>query len=116
MQLDERSRDYLMVLPGGVILFGLWPLVGQGKAFATAMCFGVFYVLISRNWEKRREIRFWLVMGGFFVLHLVGLWFIRFPPLKAGLIAFPFALADGLLMYGILTWIDRMFPSDDGRQ
>jgi hypothetical protein len=102
--LSERTRDYLMVIPGGVIYFAIWPLIGQAKAFAVAMVFGVFYVIVSRSWDKRSDGRFWLILGLFAAIHIVALWLINFPHLRVGLAVLPFALVDGFAMLGILSW------------
>ena len=111
MELDEKWRDYMMLIPAGAIYFGLWPFTGEGKAFAAAVVFGVFYVVISRNWDRRRDWKFWTIIAFFGVAHLIGLSTINIPHLSAGLIALPFALVDGLIMYNVISWIERRFSN-----
>jgi hypothetical protein len=111
--MTERSRDYLMLLPAAVIYFGLWLLLGEGKAYAAAVVFGVFYVIISRCWDRRSDVRFWVIIGVFAFLHIGGLWLIDVPHVNAGLIALPFALVDGLVMWAILNWIETHFPNQN---
>ena len=48
MKLNEKARDWLMVLPVGAAFFALWPILGRSKSFATAISMFVFYVIISQ--------------------------------------------------------------------
>lgn len=118
MGMSEKWRDYLMLIPAAAIYFGLSPFTGEGKAFAVAVIFGVFYVVISRNWDKRHEAKFWIVIASFAVIHAVAFLVLKIPHLRAGLIAFPFALVDALLLYALVSWVDKRFPRkrDDFKQ
>jgi len=105
--LTERARDYLMVVAVGVIFFGAWPLIGQGKALALAASVYVFYAVISHT-EGSRDDRFWLIIGGFACLHIAALLLISFPPeIRPGLIIFPFMLGDGFAMWALLRLVQR---------
>jgi hypothetical protein len=99
-----------MVIPTGAVYFGLSPLVGEAKSFAVAVVIAVFYVIISRSWDKRGDLRFWLIIGLFATAHIAALFLITFPHLKSGLVVLPVALVDGLAMWGIMNWIEKRFP------
>lgn len=111
MQISDKARDWLMVIPTGIVFFVLWPIVGQGKSFACAAIFYVFYAIISHRWDQRRDRRFWLVLLAFALVHVVALSLIRFPAeVRPGLISLPFALLDGFIMWAILDWIKQQYP------
>lgn len=116
-RLNERARDYLILIPVGVLLFGLRALIQAERAFAVAMSVYVFYVIISREWDRRREKRFWIVMLIFAVLHVVALSLVKIPHYRgpSAAIAFPFMFADGFAMWGILNWIEKRFPAESTR-
>ena len=101
-----------MVIPVGMVFFGLWPIVGQGKAFATAASIYLFYALISHKWNRRDDRNFWLAIGAFALLHVAGLMLISFPAeIRPSLAILPFMLLDGFLMWAALDWVQRRFPS-----
>ena len=114
-RLTERGRDYLILLPVGVLLFGLRAFIQPDRAFAVAMSVYVFYVIISREWDRRRERRFWVVMLIFAVLHVFALSLVKLPHyhVPSVAIAFPFMFADGFAMWGILNWIEKRFPAEN---
>jgi hypothetical protein len=106
--LNEDKRDWLALVPAGAVYIGLLYLVAPGRALAVAMTAGIFYVLISRDWDQRREKKFWIVLFVFAAIHLIALSTIPFPDYKGpGTLLLPFALADGFAMFGILRWIKR---------
>jgi len=109
----ERERDWLAVIPVGAVYFGLGKLMQDERAFLAALSVYVFYVIISREWERRHQSRFWMVMAVFALLHVVALSVIRLPKFTGPTIAvaFPFMMADGFGMWGILTWIEKRFPT-----
>jgi phosphoglycerol transferase MdoB-like AlkP superfamily enzyme len=105
-----------MVLPVGASYLALRGLVQDEKAFAFALCLGVFYVLISREWSKRSSIRFWLIIAVFALVNVIGISLIKFPHYHGpSLIALPCVVADGFAMWGILTMLDRRIPFEDYR-
>jgi predicted MFS family arabinose efflux permease len=101
-----------MVIPIGALYFGLQYVTAVEKAFVAALSVGVFYVIISREWDKRYDTRFWALISVFALIHVIALLFIRFPHYRgpALTIALPFMFIDGFAMWGILTWIDKRFP------
>jgi predicted MFS family arabinose efflux permease len=101
-----------MVIPIGALYFGLQYVTAVEKAFVAALSVGVFYVIISREWDKRYDTRFWALISVFALIHVIALLFIRFSHYRgpALTIALPFMFIDGFAMWGILTWIDKRFP------
>jgi hypothetical protein len=109
-----------MVLPVGASYLALREVMQDERAFAFALCAGVFYVLISREWNKRTSARFWITIFLFAVVNLIVISLIKFPHYHGpSLIALPFMFADGFAMWGILILLDRWFPfaddADSGR-
>jgi hypothetical protein len=109
----ERGRDWLAVIPVGALYLGLGQVMQNERAFLAALSVGVFYVIISREWDQRHQTRFWTVMSGFAVIHLAALSLVQLPHYTGpGIgLAFPFMFADGFLMWGILNWIEKRFPT-----
>lgn len=112
----ERESDWLAVIPVAALYVGLGQLMQDERAFLTALSVGVFYVIISREWDRRRETRFWAFMSVFAVLHVAALSLAKLPHHAGPAIslAFPFMFADGFAMWGILNWIEKRFstPTD----
>ena len=97
-----------MVIPTGAMFLGLWPIIGQSRAFTSAASTYVFYVLISQKWERRHELWFWLSISVFALLHVIALTIISFPyQIRPALISLPFAVADGLAMWVVLGWLEK---------
>ena len=117
LKLSERARDWLMVLPVGASYLVMRQLMQDERAFAFAVCGGVFYVLVSREWEKRRRAWFWLTILAFAIVNIVIISFVRFPQYHGpSLISIPFMFVDGFLMWGILNFIERRLSAsgDEG--
>jgi hypothetical protein len=92
-----------MVIPGGIILFGLWGEIGQAKAFAVTIVFGAFYAAISRRWELRHNKYFWISAGLLFAVHLFAIALLSFPKeISPALLSLPFAIVDALAVWKIL--------------
>lgn len=108
MNINGKARDWLVVIPVGCLFFVLWPFIGNSKAFLTACIVYVFYAIVSAMWDNRREPWFWIILGLFFLAHLAMIYIIKVPAdIRPSLIVLPFALVDGLMMYGVLTLWDR---------
>jgi hypothetical protein len=113
--LGERKRDYLSAIPFIALFFALTPILGQGRAFAVGAVVLAFSVIISRCWHRRRDARLWIVLAVFAIIHIAAFSMISFPEqIRPGLIALPFALADGLAMYWFLEWLEKRFPTRRG--
>ncbi|ROT94124.1 hypothetical protein EB810_13720 [Altererythrobacter sp. FM1] len=88
------------------------------KALASAVVLGVFLTIIQTKSETRKESladwRFWSVIAGLALIHIIAIAVINFPELRAGLISLPFALVDGFLMWWFLNWFERRFLSGNG--
>jgi hypothetical protein len=108
----ERERAWLGVLPAGAIYFGLQNVVQEERAFFVAMTIFVFYAIISVDWDKRREARFWGVLSTFAIAHIIALSLFKIPHLKGSslAVALPFMFIDGFVMWGVMNFIEKRFP------
>ncbi len=100
----------LLILSTGVVFITVAWLSNLEKALASGVIFGIFASIVSVKWESRHDLRFWIIISGFAVIHIVGLTLIDFPELRFGLMSLPFAFADGFIMWGVLNWIEKRFP------
>lgn len=108
MKLSQKVRDWLVVIPAGLLAIFLIPRLGEGRAFAVAATLYVFYAVISHKWNSRNDKKFWMAIAIFTAIHVIGLVIIPFPgELRPALIGFPFVLADGLAMWAILNWLEK---------
>jgi hypothetical protein len=110
MKMTSHARDYLWWIPLGACFFVFWPLLGAGRALAgtTAIC--VFSVVIEQKWDKRSDRRFWLLLSGFALAHVVAIAAIPFGEPRAGLVAVPFGLVDLWAMLAALDWVEKSLP------
>lgn len=109
MVMDEKTVDYLMIIPAGGIYLTIWPIFGEAYGFASAAIFLVFSVLISEQWSNIRRVWFWVTVFCFIVIHALILMVIDIPNLHSGLVVIPFGILDLFLMLGITNWIGRHF-------
>jgi hypothetical protein len=109
---NERERDWLAVIPVGALYFGLQTVMQDEGAFAFALSAGVFYLIISREWDRRHDTRFWSLLSVFALLHIIAFSFIKLPHYSGpGLtVALPFMFLDGFAMWGILNWVLKRSP------
>ena len=107
--LSEGARDWLMLIPTGVLFFGLNTVMQREKAFLIALSFGAFYIVISREWDKRGQQWFWAVLALFALLHIVVLSLITLPQFTGPslAIAVPFLGADTFAMWGVVKLIEK---------
>jgi hypothetical protein len=109
----ERERDWLAVIPVGALYFGLGKFMQDERAFLAALSAGVFYIIISREWDRRRQGGFRGVLSVFAVMHVAALSLVKLPHYSGpslGL-ALPFMMADGFAMWGILSWLGKRRPT-----
>jgi hypothetical protein len=108
VQLSERQRDWLMVIPAGILFLALSNIIDQGRAFAFAAAAYVFYAVISHKWSMRSSIIFWIAIGVLIAMHIAVLSVIPFPyEIRPGLITLPFAVVDGVIMWYLLDLLER---------
>lgn len=114
----RKKRSRLDWVVAGLIFFTLIivTLVSNAeKGLVAGVVVGVFATIIQTKSETRKkslsEQRFWFVIATFAIIHIVAISLIKFPELRAGLISLPFALVDGFLMWGLISWIERRFPA-----
>jgi hypothetical protein len=113
--LSEAARDWLMVIPGGVIFFGLSTVLQREKAFLIALTFGAFYIVISREWDQREQQWFWALLAIFALLHIVVLSIVTLPDFTGPslLIAAPYMFVDTFGMWGVVKFIERRIARSD---
>ena len=51
-----------------------------------------------------------MLIAALAIIHVVALSFIRLPEPRFGLVVLPFALADGIVIWGLISWLERHFP------
>ena len=94
------------MIPVGILYFSLQAMVQRERAFLAAITVGAFYVAISREWDRRREKRFWVVVSLLMLAHLVFLTLIKLPHFQGPSLSYglPMAFADVFAVWGILRW------------
>jgi hypothetical protein len=109
---NEKVRAAVAAVPAIGIYLGLQHFMQDERAFLVALSAYVFYTLIDTEWQRRRDVRFWVVLFVFAAAHAVVLSTIRIPHFRGPSlsIAFPFMFIDGLTMFGILKWIGKRSP------
>ena len=113
-QMKPRKKDWILA-PFLLIVFAIVAWVSNLEtALAAGITFGVFAIIIQEKWASRGDWRFWLVISVFALIHIIAITVIRFPQPRAGTITltitYPFAIIDGLVMWGLINWIERRFP------
>lgn len=112
----RAARDWLILIPVGVVFFALSSFIGGGKSYALAATILVFYVVVSEKWDSRKNRNFWVTISMFAVVHAIGIWLINFSEeIRPGLIGLPFMFADGMAMWGVLIWIGKRGPHGTDR-
>jgi hypothetical protein len=108
LNLDERSRDVLAAIPCIGLYFGLQYVMQEERAFAVSLAVYVFYVIVTQQWARRHDRRFWLTITVFALVHVLVLSVIKFPHYSGpSLISAPFVVADGLAMWWILNLLEK---------
>jgi hypothetical protein len=107
----SRRSDMILAVPT-LVVFSIIAVVSTlERALAFALAVAVFISIIQTKKESWRDRRFWIVLTVFALAHLVILSLIRIPELRYGMMAMPFALADGFAMWGIINWLERRSPA-----
>lgn len=87
-------------------LFFTW--VDEEFLLVAILIVSMFYVLISAKWHLRRSIAFWLLIAIFIIIHTVAILLAQMPAeIRSGLILFPIFLIDLLLMFAVVSWLER---------
>jgi hypothetical protein len=109
---NDKERAALAALPAIGIYLGLQHFMQDERAFLVALSAYVFYALIDTEWERRRDVSFWVVLSVFAAAHAVVLSIIQIPHFRGPSlsIALPFMFIDGFAMFGILKWIGKRSP------
>lgn len=105
MKIDDKYHALLASVPSIIVYFGLRHVMQDERAFAIAMTVFVFYALLVVKWNSIHQVRFWILITIFAIIHVMLLSTIEFPHYSGpSLIILPFALADAFAMWGILNW------------
>ena len=109
MKIDDRAHALFASGPAIGLYLGLERYMQEERAFAIALVAFVFYALIVIKWSSRHEASFWILLAVFAAVHIVALSAIAFPHYAgpSASVAVPFALADGLGMYALMSWFER---------
>jgi hypothetical protein len=112
---DERERDWLAMIPLGVVYFSLAHFLPAERALLFAIMVGAFYVAVSREWDRRGERRFWLLVTLLLAVHSLIFAAIRMPQFSGPSLAYvlPIAFIDVFGLWGILRWAQAWTRGDD---
>lgn len=80
------------------------------KALASSLAFGVFLAIVESKRESWSHRRFWVIIAVLAIVHIVVVYVIHIPRLRAGAVAAPFAFVDAFAIWGLVNWIERRFP------
>ncbi len=80
------------------------------KALASSLAFGVFRTIVGVKRESWAHRRFWVIIAILAIVHIVVLYVIHIPRLRAGAVAAPFAFVDAFAIWGLINWTQRRFP------
>jgi ABC-type multidrug transport system fused ATPase/permease subunit len=106
----SRLSDFVLAISSLSVFALLLLVTNLERAFAYSVVVMVFLSIIQTKQNSWSDKRFWMVIVAFALIHIVALSLITIPKFEFGMMIFPFALADGFAMWGILNWIDRRFP------
>jgi len=100
-----------MLMPAAVLFGFVWHFATRDKAGASSGALLLFYILISRMWDNRREGWFWVATAILAFIHVIAIWLTPFklPPGPSISYIFPIMMADGFAMYAVLTWLGSKF-------
>lgn len=109
-----RRSDMILLALGILTFIVFFTFLDAEKALACSVVVGAFVAIIQTKPRGRRDQTFWTAIAVLAVIHVAVLSLIRIPELRFGLVALPFALADGFAIWGLLNWIERRFPTERG--
>jgi hypothetical protein len=108
LNIDDKGHAALASIPTIGLYLGLSHYMQDERAFAVALSAFVFYALLVVKWASRREATFWMALFAFAALHVAALSLFKFPHYNGpSIAAVPFAIADGLIMYAVIGWVER---------
>jgi hypothetical protein len=106
--ITRRDLDWLMVVPAGLIYFGVKHFIQEEKAFALAAVGCVFYAIASAKWYLRARPRFLIVMSSLALISILAIMVIPIPHYGGpSLIAIPIGLMAGLVMLALITFLEK---------
>lgn len=84
------------------------------KSVISTVSIITIYSIISLKWSLRRNFWFWTVIFLFILIHFLVIVFanIRIPSGPALPYVLPSVFVDGLLMYGVISTVERSFSSN----
>ncbi|MGI8765973.1 MAG: hypothetical protein ACR2KM_05610 [Gemmatimonadaceae bacterium] len=110
----NKKQDLLAIaLLIAVFFFLVTKVSNPDTAFVIVISISIFYVLITAKWHNRRRVGFWVIIGSFAVIHAFMIYYVTVPHLSAGLMIYPFALLDALVMYYVVGLYDKLTARRD---
>ena len=82
------------------------------RALVLSGGFCVFFAIIQTQPAGRRDKRFWRLIGGLALFHLLLLALVPLGQFPFGIVVLPFMLADGFAIWALLKWTEKRFPHD----
>jgi hypothetical protein len=114
MKANEKTRDWLVLLATIPVFALTWQISSRRDAVIFVSLILLFYIVISSKWHLRKSGWFWICILVFGAVHLmiVGLTNLTIPRGPAISYVVPIVFADGLIMYGLVTWLEKRLPSN----
>lgn len=105
-----NGADWLVLLAGIVVFFAVTFVSSDENALAVAVTCGVLGELVVLKWRSRHDPRMWALVGLVAAIQIPALFLVHLPRIPVSLICLPFAVFEGLALWGLLNWIERHFP------
>jgi hypothetical protein len=106
----SRRSDIVLVVSTAVVFLAVSFFANLERALLFAVVSGVFVSIVQTRRRRRGDSGFWMLITALAIIHVVALSIIRLPELRFGLVVLPFALADGIVIWGLISWFERHFP------
>ena len=107
----QTSRTDWLINAALLVAFILVAFVSTlENAFGVTLSLGVFASVVQEKWSSRRDPRMWVLIGAAGAVQIAAIFLVRIPRFTTGLVFAPFAIAEGVALWRLLSWIERRFP------
>ena len=113
MKVGERGKDWLALLISIPIFALTWHFSSRYKAVGLIASILLLYVIISSKWYLRKNSWFWICLFVLAVVHFTVVFITNFTIPRGPSLSYvvPLVFADGLLMYWLVSWLEKRLPS-----
>lgn len=102
--------DWLIVAAMVIITLFALQVSASENAAAVALSFGLLAFFVKAKWESRHDPRLWALVGIIAVVQFPATFLVHIPHVFSVLVFYPFALIEGLVLWGLFGWMQRRFP------